>query len=72
MPRTLPPSKPIEHLFFYKNFICLVYSDQTWRLYNTPDGDSGWVGKDGGREKAVSVVDRICKNIEERADREQS
>ena len=29
MPRPLPPSKPIEHLFFYKNFICLVYSDQT-------------------------------------------
>jgi hypothetical protein len=42
------------------------------RLYNTPDGDSGWVGFDGGREKAVSVADRPNKNIEERADREQS
>lgn len=73
MPRTLPPSKPIEHLFYYKIFLCLVYSDQTWKIYNAPDLEGGWVGNDGGREKAVSAVDNICKNREERAkrDREQ-
>jgi hypothetical protein len=69
-PQHLPPSKPIEHLFFYKIFLCLVYADQTWYLYDTPDeAFGGCVGKKGGKEEALSVADRICKNMEERADR---
>jgi hypothetical protein len=73
MPRPLPPSKPIEHLFFYNFFLCLVYCDQTWWLYDTPDEEfGGCVGKKGGKEEAKRVADGICKNMEERADREQS
>ncbi|MEG3910807.1 hypothetical protein QT979_23085 [Microcoleus sp. w2-18bC1] len=69
-PQHLPSSKPIEHLFFYKIFLCLVYADQTWYLYNTPDEDfGGWVGNDGGKEKAKSAADEMCKN---RADRQKS
>ena len=75
MPRRqiLPPSQPIEHLFFYREiFLCLVYADQTWYLYNTPDEEfGGWVGKDGGLEKAMEVADCICKNREERAKRDR-
>jgi hypothetical protein len=72
MPRTLPPSKPIEHLFFYKIFLCLVYSDDTWKIYYTPDEEFGdWVGNDGGKEKAVQAADTICKNRADRADRDK-
>jgi len=75
MPRRqiLPPSQPIEHLFFYREiFLCLVYGDQTWYLYDTPEEAFGdCVGKDGGKEKAVSVADRICKNMEERTKRDR-
>ncbi|WP_333414570.1 hypothetical protein [Microcoleus sp. w2-18aC4] len=47
-----------------------MYADQTWYLYNTPDEDfGGWVGNDGGKEKAKSAADEMCKN---RADRQKS
>jgi len=73
MPRSLPPAKRIDHLFFYKIFLCLVYSDDTWKIYYTPDEEFGdWVGKESGKEKAKSVADRVCKNIEERADGQNS
>lgn len=71
MPRPLPPSKPIEHLFFYKIFLCLVYADRTWWLYNNPDADGGYVGKSGGKEEAINTADRICKNMEDRAKRDR-
>jgi len=69
MPRTLLPSKPIEHLFFYRVFLCLVYCDGAWKISNTPDVDGGWVGNDGEKEKAVHAADTICKNRADRADR---
>ena len=63
MPRPLPPAKRIDHLFFYKIFLCLVYSDDTWKIYYTPDEEfGGWVGFEGGRDKAKNVADEICKN----------
>ena len=37
-----------------------------------PDEEfGGWVGKDGGLEKAMEVADCICKNREERAKRDR-
>jgi hypothetical protein len=71
--KKLPPSKPIEHLFFYREiFLCLVYSDQTWYLYDTPEeAFGGCVGKNGGKEKALITADRICKNMEDRAKRDR-
>ena len=63
MPRPLPPAKRIDHLFFYKIFLCLVYSDDTWKIYYTPDEEfGGWVGFEGGRDKAKNVANEICKN----------
>ncbi len=63
MPRPLLPAKRIDHLFFYKIFLCLVYSDDTWKIYYTPDEKfGGWVGFEGGRDKAKNVADEICKN----------
>jgi hypothetical protein len=41
-------------------------------LYDTPDEEfGGCVGLKGGKEKAMEVADRICKNMEVWADREQ-
>jgi hypothetical protein len=73
MPRPLPPSKPIKHLFFYKFFLCLVYDDDSWWLYDTPDEEfGGCVGLKGGKEEAKIVASRPSKNMEVWADRQNS
>lgn len=59
------PRLPAYHYYasLPKIFLCLVYSDDTWKIYYTPDEEfGGWVGFEGGRDKAKNVADEICKN----------